>query len=75
MAGKDGVIGFNVELEVVEQVVLSKEIQAGGCVGIVLVFGRFLGLGLDVELSLKANFLFVIDCHVQEATQVVQFPL
>ena len=64
MAGKDGVIGFNVELEVVEQTVLSQEIEAGGSIGIVLVLGRFLGFGLNVELSLKAYFLFVIHRHV-----------
>src|SRR3989441_4064672 len=50
VTGQRGVVGFDVELEVVEQIVLAEEIQAGGRVGVVLVFGRLFGLGLDVEL-------------------------
>ena len=53
-------------LKCVEQVVFAQEVQAGGGVGVVLVLGRLLGLGLDVELALEADLLLVVDRHVQE---------
>ena len=53
----------------------AQEVEAGGRVGIVLVLGRLLRLGLDVELALEADLLGVIDGHVQEAGQVIQLAL
>ena len=72
VAGQGGVIGFEVELEVGQQVVGPQEVQAGGGVGIVLVLGRLLGLGLDVERAGEADLLLVVDGHVQEAGEVVE---
>ena len=53
VAGQRGVVGLDVQLEVRQQVVGPQEVQAGGGVGVVLVLGRLLGLGLDVELPVK----------------------
>ena len=75
MAGERGVVGFEVELEMRQQIVLPEEIEAGGGVGIVLVLGRLFGLGLDVELALEADFLGVVDGHVQELGEVVELAL
>ena len=50
VAGERGVVGLEVELEVRQQVVGPQEVEAGGGVGVVLVLGRLLRLGLDVEL-------------------------
>ena len=52
VAGERGVIGLEVQLEVLEQVVFAEEVQARRGVGVVLVLGRFLRLRLDVELAL-----------------------
>jgi hypothetical protein len=73
VAGEGGVVGFQVQFEMVQQIVFAQEVQAGGRVGIVLMFGWLLGLWLDVELALEADFLFVIDGHVEEGGQMVQF--
>ena len=74
VAGERGVIGFEVQFEVFEQIVFAEEVQAGGGVGIVLVLGRFFRLRLDVELALEADLLLVIDRHVQERGQMIQLP-
>ena len=75
VAGERGVVGLEVELEVLEEVVLAQEVQAGRGVGIVLVLGRFLRLGLDVELAGEADLLCVVDGHVQELREVVELAL
>ena len=75
VAGERGVVGLEVELEVGQQVVGPQEVQARGGVGIVLVLGRFLGLGLDVEGAAEADLLLVIDGHVEEAAEVVELAL
>ena len=72
VAGEGGVIGFEVELEVGEEVVGPQEVEAGGGVGVVLVLGRFLGLGLDIERAGEADLFLVIDGHVQEPGEVVE---
>jgi hypothetical protein len=45
VAGEGGVVGLDVELEVVHQAVFAQEVEAGGGVGVVLVGGGFAGLG------------------------------
>ena len=52
-----------------------QEVEAGGGVGVVLVLGRLLGLGLDVELAREADLLGVVDRHVHEAGQVIELAL
>ena len=44
-------------------------------VEIVLVLGRFLRLGLEVELPVEADLLGVVDGHVHELGQVVDLAL
>ena len=66
VAGQRGVVGLEVQLEVAQQVVFAQEVQARRGVGIVLVLGRLLGLGLDVELALEADGLLVVHRQVQE---------
>ena len=75
MTGQNGVVGFDVELEVIKEVVLAEEIQAGGAVGIILVLGWLLWLGFNVKLTIETNFLFKINGHVKKARQVIELPL
>ena len=62
-------------LKCVEQIVVAQEVEAGRGVGVVLVLGRLLGLGLDVELAREADLLGVVDGHVQEAGQMIELAL
>src|ERR1041385_6806433 len=55
------------------QAVFAEEIEARGGVGIVLMFGWLLRLGFDVELALKADLLLVLDGHVEETAEVIEF--
>ena len=75
VSGEGGVIGFDVELEVLEEPVFAKEVEAGGGVAVVLVGGRLAGFWFDVELAFEADLLFVVDGHVEEGGEVLDFPL
>ena len=75
VTGQGGVIGLEVELEVRHQVVGPQEVEAGRGVRVVLVLGRLLRLGLDVEGAGEADLLLVIHGHVEEAGHVVELPL
>ena len=74
MAGQCGVVCLQIEFKVFEKAVFPQEVQTGRRVGIVLMFGGFLGFRLDIEGSLEADLLFVIDGHVQELRKVLNFP-
>ena len=74
VAGQRGVVGLDVELEVLVEAVLAQEVEHGGAVEIVLVLGRLLRLGLDQELAGEAD-LRRSRGHVQEARQVVELAL
>ena len=58
-----------------KQPVGPEEVEAGGGVGVVLVLGRLLGLGLDVERLVEADLLLVVDRHVEEPAEVVDLAL
>ena len=75
VTGEGGVIGFNIQLEVVQQIILAQEVQAGSGVAVILVGGGLTWLRLNVELSFEANLFFVVHGHVQQAGEVIQFPL
>ncbi len=75
VTGQGRVIGLDVELEVGEQIVVPQEVQAGGCVGIILVFGWLLGFGLDIEGAAESDLFLVRDGHVQEPAEVVELAL
>ncbi len=59
-----GVVGLDVELEVLGEAVLAEEAQDGCRVEIVLVLGGLFGLGLDVEGPVEADCLLVLDGQV-----------
>jgi hypothetical protein len=60
MASESGMVSLNVQLEMVEQVVFSEEVQHCGRVEVVLVLGWLHWLGFNQELS----FVVVsIDLH------------
>jgi len=75
MAGENGVVLLDVELDVGQQVVTLEEAVAGGDVEIVLVLGRLLGLRLDQERSLETDLVFVLDHQRDEAAELVEFAL
>ena len=60
VSSQSGVVGFDVEFEMFNQIELTEETDDGHGVVVVLVSGRFFGLGLDQHLSLETNLLFVI---------------
>ena len=73
--GERGVVRFDVELEMIEQIVFAQEIQAGRGVGIVLVLRRFLWFRLDEKLALEADGFLVVHRHVQEFREMFLFAL
>ncbi len=75
LAGQPRVVDLDVEFEVLKQAVFPQEVQAGGRVAVILMARRLFGLGLNVERALKSNLLLVVDGHVHELPQVVQFAL
>ena len=75
VAGERGVVGLEVQFEVLQQAVFTEEVEAGGRVGIVLVGRGFARLGLDEELTLEADLLRVVDGEVQERGEVVELTL
>ena len=75
VTGEPGVIRLDVQLEVFEQIELAEEVEAGRGIRIVLMRGRFLGLGLDVELALETDSMLVIDGEMKEPGEVASFPL
>ena len=60
VAGQGGVIGFDVEFELVQQVVFAEEAQDRGGVVVVLVLGRLFGLGLHEQGAGKADCPFCV---------------
>ena len=72
---KGCVVGLDVELEVLEEIVLAEEIQAGSSVGIILVGRRLAWFWLNVEGAVKADFLFPVHRHVHESGKVVELAL
>ena len=71
VAGQGRMIGFQVELEMSHQSILPEKIQASSSIGIILVFGRFLGLGLNVELAFEADLFLVVYRHVEKCGQMI----
>ena len=68
-------VGLDVELEVFLKAVGAEKRDAARDIEVILVLRRLLGLGLDVELPGEANFLCVVDRHVEEAGQMIEFAL
>src|SRR4029077_5572699 len=75
VTSQGGVIGLEVQLEVLEQPVFAEEVQACRRIKIVLVFGRFFWFWLDVEGACETDLLLVVDRHVQEPREVIDLSL
>ena len=65
-------IGLEVQFEMLEQIVLAQEIQAGCRVGIILVLRRLLRFGFNVERAFETDLL-VIHRHVRKSAQMNPF--
>eukprot|EP01136_Pigoraptor_vietnamica_P010455 Opistho-1_new@48096 len=65
-----GVVGLDVQLDVLFEVELPEEAIHGGTVEVVLVFGRLQRLGLDQQLPLEADLVLVVHHHLHEAAQL-----
>ena len=65
------VVHFNVYFYFVLETVFEQEAVDGGAVEVVLVFGGFVGFGLDEDGAFVADFVFVFNDHVEEATELV----
>ena len=66
-----GVVGLQIELEVLQEVELPQEVKACCCVGVVLVLSWFFGFRFDIELATETDFVGVVDRHVQESSEVL----
>ena len=75
VTGERGVVGFEVQLEVLQQAVFTEEVEAGSRIGVVLVGRGFARLRLDQELALEADLLCVVDSEMEERGEVVEFAL
>lgn len=74
MTGQVGVVAFEVQLHEVDVVGL-KEGDGCGCIEVILVHRRLLGLRLDQELSVQADLLSILVAHVEELGHVRLFAL
>ena len=75
VAGQVGVVAFQVQLEDVHQIIGAQEVDGGGGIEVVLEHRRFLGLRLDQELGVQADFLRVVMAHVEELGHVLLLAL
>ena len=73
VTSKRRVIGFNVELEMRKQSELAQERKTRRAVRVVLMHARLARLWFDVELSLEADRLLVINSHVKEVREMFAF--
>ena len=55
------VVCFDVQLEILIKTVLAQEGKNGCSIEVILVLGRFLGLGFDVVVAFKADLAAVVD--------------
>ena len=67
-------VAFQVQLHEVDVVGL-KEGDGGGCIEVILVHRRFLGLRLDQELGVQTDLLSILVAHVEELGHVRLFAL
>ena len=74
VAGQVGVVAFQVQLHEVDVVGL-KEGDGCGCIEVILVHRRLLGLRLDQELSVQADLLSILVAHVEELGHVLLLAL
>ncbi len=70
-----GVVGLDVELEVLVEAVLLEEPPDRAGVGVVLVFGGLHRLRFDEELTVESDLLLVVHRHVEEVPEVVELAL
>jgi len=75
VARQRGVVGLDVELEVLVQTVRAQEADAGRAVEIVLVLHRFHRLGLDEEVAGEADAAPVVAGRGQEPRHVLLLAL
>ncbi len=69
--GQRGVVGLDIEFEILLQPVLTQETHHRGAVEIVLVLHRLHRLGLDQEIALEADAASVVARQGEEARQVL----
>ena len=74
VTGKLGVVGFDVQAEVLVQAVMPQEADYRFGVVVVLVFGGLHGLGLDIEGAFKALFAGIVPGRAEEFGKVILFP-
>merc|ERR1712224_1031328 len=71
MTSKGGVIGLNIELEVVLQAIRVQETNDSLRIIIILVGSGFSGLWFDEQLIIGTNLFLVVDGHLQECCHVI----
>ncbi len=75
MSGQCGVVGLDIDLDLVFQAVLLQKTEHRGAVVIVLMFGRLLWLGLDQQITLETDLVLVFNDHAHETTELFAFTL
>lgn len=71
--GQRRVIRLQVQLHLVQQIILTQEVDARCRVEVVLVRGRLLRLGFDEELAGESDLHFVVVGEVEELREVIEF--
>ena len=73
--GQRRVVGLDVHFDFVFQAVLMQEAEHSGAVVIVLVLGRLLGLGLDQQVTRKADLVLVLHHHAHKTPELFALAL
>mmetsp|Transcript_1161 Transcript_1161/g.2911 ORF Transcript_1161/g.2911 Transcript_1161/m.2911 type:complete len:431 (-) Transcript_1161:190-1482(-) len=71
VARQGGVVGLNVELELLLEPIAVQEPNDGLSIVVILVRHRLAWLGLDTELCVETDFLLVVHSHPEECCHVV----
>ncbi|CAH0323988.1 hypothetical protein SRABI106_04482 [Rahnella aquatilis] len=73
MTRQCGVVGLDIHFDLFFQAKLFQEAIDGSNIIIILMLGRFLRFRFDQQGALEANFVFVLNDHLHEATQLFAF--
>ena len=69
--GQGCVVDLDVDLVLVDEAIPVEEAVDGGAVVVVLMLGRFLGLGLQQQRASEPDRVFVFGDQVQEASELI----
>lgn len=75
VTSKHCVVGFNVQFEILVQVIFLQETHDSLSIIVILVFGRLFRLRFNQELVGGSNFFLIVNSHLEHHGQVINFGL